>query len=82
MTQFRGTKQFLTRKRLVTAVVTLFILGFLALSILYTFRRRLLGPRIQRIGTWFADPAAHPDWQVEGGTRCGDAPMLIPTTGF
>ncbi len=38
--------------------------------------------RISRIGDWFADPAAHRQWQVDGGTRCGTAPMLIPTSGF
>lgn len=71
-----------TRKRLLTAVITLSILFILALSTLYVFRRRLLGPRINRLGAWFADPASHSDWIVEGGTRCGNAPMLIPSTGF
>lgn len=75
-------RQILTRKRILTAVSLFFLLSILALSTLYIFRRRLLGPRIQRIGTWFADPAAHPGWQLEVGTRCGNAPMLIPTTGF
>ncbi len=38
--------------------------------------------RISKIRTWFLNPAAHPEWQVNAGDRCGDAPMLIPTTGF
>jgi murein DD-endopeptidase MepM/ murein hydrolase activator NlpD len=38
--------------------------------------------RIDRIRTWRSNPAAHPDWQVHIGERCGNAPMLVPTTGF
>lgn len=38
--------------------------------------------RIERIRTWLSNPAAHPEWLIHIGERCGDAPMLIPTTGF
>lgn len=31
---------------------------------------------------WFANPAAHADWEMEAGTRCGDAPFLFPTNGL
>ena len=73
---------FLNRRLVLTAVILLPILLLLAILTLYTFRRQLAGPRIQRIGTWFANPAAHADWQLEIGTRCGNAPMIFPTTGF
>ncbi len=29
-----------------------------------------------------ADPAAHADWSITAGQRCGDAPMLLPTNGY
>ncbi len=35
-----------------------------------------------RLRTWFADPSAHPEWQIHAGKRCGDAPMVMPTNGF
>lgn len=38
--------------------------------------------RMLNIRTWFADPSAHPEWQVNAGERCGAAPMLIPSTGY
>ena len=28
------------------------------------------------------DPAAHPDWKLTAGSRCGTAPFLSPTDGF
>jgi hypothetical protein len=31
---------------------------------------------------WFANPAAHADWEMAAGTRCGDAPFLFPTNGL
>jgi murein DD-endopeptidase MepM/ murein hydrolase activator NlpD len=35
----------------------------------------------QRLWVYLENPAAHPDWQIKAGTRCGDAPFLIPTDG-
>lgn len=39
-------------------------------------------PQLLRLRTWFADPSAHADWAIHRGERCGDALMLIPTTGY
>ncbi|MBV7331688.1 M23 family metallopeptidase [Chloroflexi bacterium TSY] len=38
--------------------------------------------RIIRLRSWFKDPARYPDWSLSVGSRCGDALMLIPTTGY
>ena len=51
-------------------------------SVLYVTRTRSRTVRISRIGTWFAAPQTHVDWQIVGDQHCGDAPMLLPTTGF
>lgn len=40
------------------------------------------GSRSPRVMAWLRDPAAHPDWAVRAGERCGDAPFLLPTDGF
>ncbi len=45
-------------------------------------RTRSRTVRISRIGEWFAAQQVHADWQIAGNQRCGDAPMLMPTTGF
>lgn len=57
------------------------MVGLLMLA-LYTYSNRRGVERISRIGVWFADPAAYPEWQMTVGQRCPGAPMLFPTSGF
>ncbi len=38
--------------------------------------------RSLKIQEWLSDPASHPDWAVSLGTKCADAPFLIPTNGL
>lgn len=38
--------------------------------------------RVRRLQGWIYDASLFPDWGIEMGQRCGDAPMLFPTTGF
>ena len=38
--------------------------------------------RDRRVLAWLAQPDEHPEWAVEGGQRCGDAPFLLPTAGY
>jgi murein DD-endopeptidase MepM/ murein hydrolase activator NlpD len=38
--------------------------------------------RYPRLLSWFRDPAAHADWAVRRGERCGQAPFAMPTDGY
>jgi len=38
--------------------------------------------RLVRLRSWFTDPNSYPEWQIQAGTRCGDAPMIMPTNGY
>ena len=38
--------------------------------------------RVVRLRQYLANPAAHSDWLVMGGERCGIAPFMMPTTGY
>jgi murein DD-endopeptidase MepM/ murein hydrolase activator NlpD len=40
------------------------------------------GTRSNHVWEFFADPAAHADWKLAAGTRCGEAPFIFPTTGM
>ncbi len=31
---------------------------------------------------WFNNPAAHPEWAIQRGARCGQAPFIFPTDGY
>lgn len=59
------------------------ILFVAVLAILVYFR--FLKPGSQRdlrVIDYIRNPGKHPDWEVSAGTRCGDAPFLLPTDGF
>lgn len=51
--------------------------GYLILPVLWTH-----WARVYRLREWLRDPSAHADWAVQAGTRCGQAPMLLPTDGY
>lgn len=38
--------------------------------------------RLTRVRQYRQDPTAHADWALVVGERCGQAPFLMPTTGF
>jgi hypothetical protein len=48
----------------------------------FLLRRLDVGTRSQRVVQWITSPGLHPDWAVQGGTRCTDASFLLPTSGF
>ncbi len=43
---------------------------------------RTRGVRLVRLRQWFDNPAAHPEWSIQAGARCGEAPFLLPTNGY
>ena len=38
--------------------------------------------RMKRLSDWLHDPPAHAEWMVNAGTRCGEAPFIMPTSGY
>lgn len=40
------------------------------------------GGRAGRVMSWIRDSGSNPDWSVSGGSRCGNAPFVLPTSGF
>jgi murein DD-endopeptidase MepM/ murein hydrolase activator NlpD len=40
------------------------------------------GTRSALVLAWLSDPTAHPDWPIQVGERCGNAPFIMPTDGF
>jgi peptidoglycan LD-endopeptidase LytH len=39
-------------------------------------------PRGARLGEWFLNKEAHPNWMIHAGERCGGAPFIMPTDGY
>jgi murein DD-endopeptidase MepM/ murein hydrolase activator NlpD len=38
--------------------------------------------RTSRLMDWLRSPDSHPEWALSGAERCGDAPFLLPTSGY
>lgn len=38
--------------------------------------------RSSRVMQWLHDPGAYPHWAVSAKARCGDAPFILPTSGY
>jgi hypothetical protein len=64
-------------------IIVLIVLMILVVSGYWLVRSR--GMTFDRTGNvlaWLNDPQDHPDWAVQAGEKCADAPFLIPTNGF
>lgn len=49
----------------------------------FVYRGRSSGlGRTARLLAWLKDPAAHADWAIRAGERCGEAPFIFPTDGY
>lgn len=46
------------------------------------FGRGAGSARSARVWEWLKNPQAHPNWAVQAGERCGDAPFQVPTSGL
>jgi peptidoglycan LD-endopeptidase LytH len=38
--------------------------------------------RTVQVLAWLNDPASYPEWRIQSGQRCGNAPFILPTDGF
>lgn len=48
----------------------------------YLYRNRQTVDRTGRLWEWLRNSAAHPEWALQAGSRCGDAPFIFPTDGY
>ena len=77
----RTNRTNLLRSPAVLALSALFIIAVVAAYFLYQGYSSE-ATRSMRVLTWLREPQAHPEWMVKAGTRCGNAPFLIPSSGF
>ena len=76
-------RNLLTRRRIAGCISILAFGGLFLVVVAFIYRSQVVNiSRIQGIGPFVNAPETFPDWIVEGGTRCGDAPMIIPSTGY
>src|SRR5450759_4280288 len=62
-------------------IIAAIIVGGLAAAYFW-FSHFDSSPRSPRVDEFIRNPQAHLDWTVKAGTRCGNAPFILPTDGF
>ncbi|MEM5774013.1 MAG: hypothetical protein AAGU05_03355, partial [Anaerolineaceae bacterium] len=72
------------KKKLWLAAGVLLALALLAGALLFNspYVRTIRVGRHQKVIAFIRHPEEHPDWVVEPGSRCGEAPFVFPTRGF
>jgi len=75
-------------KKYILVAAAVVAVGGLA-AVLFWASRRDTSPRSPRVDEFIRNPANHPDWTVEAGSRCttgvlrdGISPFILPTNGF
>lgn len=69
--------------RVVLLLVAVVLLVATAAGAYLVYRRFVGGSgRDARVIAWIRNPAAHPEWAVRRGQRCGEAAFIQPTDGF
>jgi hypothetical protein len=63
-------------------VFSIFLVAALAGGYYLYRMRRPASERLSYFRAWINDPAAHPEWKLAAGSRCGEAPFLFPTDGM
>ncbi len=59
----------------------LFVIAIVAGYFAYRWYARS-GGRMTILWVWLRDPQSHPDWAVQAGERCDEAPFQMPTSGY
>ncbi len=69
-------------KRIVILLAGLLILAAVGMGVWWLAQRLNQSPRDQRVLEWINHPETHPNWAVEAGETCADAPFQMPTRGY
>jgi len=62
--------------------IVIVVVGVLAGVGFYLIRLRPAAARSLNVWEWLRHPQDHPDWAIQAGTLCGQAPFVMPTDGF
>ena len=68
----------MSKRLMLSIVVVVAVVGGYMLYRIY----RPTSERLLLFRGWINDPAAHPEWKLIAGSRCGQAPFLFPTDGM
>jgi hypothetical protein len=66
----------------VRILLSILLVGIMVIG--YQLYRWIARPsqRAQQVFAWLRNPESHPEWQIQRGERCGEAPFVMPTDGI
>lgn len=69
-------------KKVIIAVLAILVVFISILLYYFVFNRPDSAKRSTRVMEWIRHAEDHPDWAIQAGERCGDAPFSMPTDGY
>ena len=82
MKQTRLRPQRSRRGWLLLLLVAILLAVVVAVVFLFSQGYSMNITRTRHVLSWLRDPGAYEAWNVQGGLRCGEAPFMMPTSGF
>lgn len=69
-------------KKIAFVGLVIFVILAAALAYYFLFDRLDTTSRSARVMEWIRNAENHPEWAVQAGDRCSDAPFSMPTSGY
>jgi murein DD-endopeptidase MepM/ murein hydrolase activator NlpD len=69
-------------KRIIFAILAILVIFISILLYYFVFNRPDSAKRSTRVMEWIRNAEDHPDWAINAGQRCADAPFIMPTDGY
>jgi len=69
-------------KRIIFAILAILVIFISILLYYFVFNRPDSAKRSTRVMEWIRNAEDHPDWAINAGERCADAPFIMPTDGY
>lgn len=69
-------------RKIIIALLAILVVFISILLYYFVFNRPDSAKRSTRVMEWIRHAEDHPDWAIEAGERCGDAPFSMPTDGY
>jgi peptidoglycan LD-endopeptidase LytH len=70
-------------RKLFWSGITVVLVIIIAAGLLYFYwENRPTAVRATQVFIWLKNPASHPEWKIQAGVQCNNAPFAFPTTGM
>ena len=68
--------------KMLNRILLIILVVFIGMAAYYLFNHWGNSGRSLRLTEWLRNPHGHPEWVIQLGQRCADAPFIFPTDGM